>query len=227
MALKIRKQAPAAVAIPQATHVQFFIDIDDAPKLKLSNGSVIAAAASGNPVPLLEQGAAPLFIPNTVQLYSKEVTGISELFAVDDAGNEVQVTSGGGLNLPPPTPVFEFNNAFTTNNAIPNTLVIYTPANNSRSVVIWGVIQAREQTASPAQIKVWVFSGVGDRDGGGIVTAHLLDVSNGPQETQPLDSATWAITFGDTGTQLFINVTGEALKNIDWRSFGWIKESVF
>jgi hypothetical protein len=49
------------------------------------------------PVNLAEQ-PAPASISNKVRLYSKDVSGIAELFVRDDVGNEIQITNGGNAS---------------------------------------------------------------------------------------------------------------------------------
>jgi hypothetical protein len=225
MAYEFRKQPPDNVPLPRPTHVQFFVDVDGVPKLKLPNGSVVAAVASGNPVPLNELGAAPAPVANVAQLYSKQVLGITEFFVIDDTGQEVQVTNNGGLNLPTSL-VFNIDATFQTTTAASASLATYTPDTNSRSVVIWGIVQARETTLAPAEVKVWGFTAVGDRDAGGVVTALLLDIHNGPQASIPANSATWTLSFTDDGTSLFLTIVGQAGKTIDWRATAWAKETV-
>lgn len=52
-----------------------------------------------DPLLLSEQGAAPAAEPNAGWVYSKDVSGITELFYRDDTGAEVQITSGGTVNV--------------------------------------------------------------------------------------------------------------------------------
>jgi len=57
-------------------------------------GTVIGQEAV--PVDLSEQ-ATPGVLANIHRLYAKDVSGIAELFTQDDAGNEIQITSGGSI----------------------------------------------------------------------------------------------------------------------------------
>ena len=68
MAIKIRKQAPASVAVPLSTHSQFFVDpADDAPKLKDSFGGVRTIGDSYTPAnPADWAGIPPNTTPTTV-----------------------------------------------------------------------------------------------------------------------------------------------------------------
>lgn len=49
-------------------------------------------------ITLLEQAAAPTNDTDTGFLYTKDVSGATELFYEDDSGNEVQLTDGGEIN---------------------------------------------------------------------------------------------------------------------------------
>jgi hypothetical protein len=51
-------------------------------------------------VTLREQGAAPSNVANKGFLYTKDVSGATELFYEDDDGTEIQLTNGGSINLP-------------------------------------------------------------------------------------------------------------------------------
>ena len=97
MAIKVRKQAAASVETPPNTHLQFFVDTDGLPKLKDDLGNVTDAAQAGQ-VTLNEQGSDPAAVANKVKLYSKDVDGVAEFFALDDQGNVIQITSNGALN---------------------------------------------------------------------------------------------------------------------------------
>lgn len=97
MAIKLKKQASGSVSNPPPTHMAFFVDGSGNPSLKDSDGNVTPAASTGNPVLLNEQGSTPPTAANAIKLYSKDVSGRSELFALDDLGNEVQITHAGSV----------------------------------------------------------------------------------------------------------------------------------
>ena len=59
-------------------------------------------------VTLLEQGSDPSNAANTGFVYSKDVSGITELFYEDSAGTVTQLTQNGGLALMPPGVVSPF-----------------------------------------------------------------------------------------------------------------------
>ena len=63
----------------------------------------IVTGIIGNPVHLTELAATPAARTDTGFVYTKDVAGATELFYKDAAGNEIQITSGGGLGgvLPP------------------------------------------------------------------------------------------------------------------------------
>ncbi len=99
MALGLRKEPAAGVETPDSAHEAFFVDESGIPQLKDSNGVVRPAVSiSGQPLALSEQGSAPPTVANTVKLYAKDVSGISEFFVLDDLGHEVQVTKNGAVN---------------------------------------------------------------------------------------------------------------------------------
>ena len=58
----------------------------------------VALGQTSVPVDLVEQ-STPGPVTNKVRLYAKDVAGVSELFVLDDADNEVQVTTGGTVNV--------------------------------------------------------------------------------------------------------------------------------
>jgi len=51
-------------------------------------------------IKLEELGAAPAAVANTIHIYGKDISGVTELFARDSAGNEVQITQAGTLKAP-------------------------------------------------------------------------------------------------------------------------------
>lgn len=59
---------------------------------------VRSAPSAPDPLLLAEQGSAPSALANAGWVYSKDVSGRTELFFRDDTGAEVQITSGGAVN---------------------------------------------------------------------------------------------------------------------------------
>jgi hypothetical protein len=49
---------------------------------------------------LVNQGSSPVHVTGEILIYGRTVGGIVELFAMDSAGNETQITSGGTLHVP-------------------------------------------------------------------------------------------------------------------------------
>lgn len=50
--------------------------------------------------PLKVQGSAPAAVADKILLYGKDVSAKCELFARDEDGDEIQLTSGGAINVP-------------------------------------------------------------------------------------------------------------------------------
>jgi hypothetical protein len=97
MSIKLRKQGSNLVGTPTNTYVQLFVDSDGLPKVKDSNG-VVTDLSQSNALVLNEQAGSPAAEVNKFKIYSKDVAGVTELFFLDNGGNEIQVTSGGVLN---------------------------------------------------------------------------------------------------------------------------------
>lgn len=98
MSVKLKKRPAAGVVSPPPSHMAFFVDENGNPALKDSNGVVTPATNAGGPLQLNEQGSAPAPVANAIKLYAKDVNGRTEAFAIDEDGNEIQVTSEGNLN---------------------------------------------------------------------------------------------------------------------------------
>lgn len=96
MSIKLRKESAGAVAFPESTYVQLFIDVDGLAKTKDSDGK-ITTLSQPPVVTLPEQESAPAASDNALKLYSREVNARSELFALDSSGAEIQITSGGTI----------------------------------------------------------------------------------------------------------------------------------
>jgi len=97
MSIALKKRPPAGVPTPSVQHVTFFVDDDGNPSLKDSNGVVTPATNAGGPIQLNEQPGAPATVAGAAKLYSKIVDGITETFALNDLGDEVQLTADGGI----------------------------------------------------------------------------------------------------------------------------------
>jgi hypothetical protein len=67
------------------------------PSLKDSNGVVTPATNAGGPLQLNEQPGAPSTVADAVKVYAKDAGGITELFALNDSGDEIQLTADGGI----------------------------------------------------------------------------------------------------------------------------------
>jgi len=91
---KIRLQTPPK---PDQGRLTFFVDPTKTPRQKDANDVSTAIGLTGEPV-TLNEGAAPVEDAGGVWLYSKDVSGISELFVMDGDGNEIQVTNNGSLS---------------------------------------------------------------------------------------------------------------------------------
>lgn len=98
MSIALKKRPPEGVPTPTSMHVAFFVDMAGNPSLKDSNGVVTPATNAGGPVQLNEQEEAPPVVSNAVKLYSKDVNGNAELFTLNGAGTEVQITAGNGVS---------------------------------------------------------------------------------------------------------------------------------
>lgn len=66
--------------------------------VKLTGTNVSAFELDTMPLQLNERVADPAAVLNAGQLYTKDVSTVSELFYTDSAGNVIQITSGGQLN---------------------------------------------------------------------------------------------------------------------------------
>jgi hypothetical protein len=98
VSIKLRKQSVDSVRIPTGLHVQLFVDVDGLPKVKGSDGAVIALSQS-SALTLVEQEAAPDYDPNALKLYARGATdtGETELFIKDSNDVEIQVTKDGSI----------------------------------------------------------------------------------------------------------------------------------
>ena len=95
MPIQLQKQTPASVASPAANTVSLFIDnTDGLLKLKTEAGAVIDLSTTTGILSLLET-TTPSTEANKVKIYSKDVGGTSELFALNDQGVETQITTKG------------------------------------------------------------------------------------------------------------------------------------
>lgn len=93
--MKLRKQSPPSP--PDSDHVAYYVDLQGQPKVMDSASVVSTASHGGEPVSLIES-IDPTIESNTVRVYSKDVSAVSELFARNSAGDITQITSGGALN---------------------------------------------------------------------------------------------------------------------------------
>jgi len=93
----LRKQPPPAT--PDSEYASYYVAPDG--KAHFVDGVVDTTVHNGDPVPLTESGGDPTPIPDSVQLYTKEVSTITELFAMNGDGDVAQVTSAGTINTPP------------------------------------------------------------------------------------------------------------------------------
>jgi hypothetical protein len=111
-------------------HVTFFVDEAGNPSLKDSTGAVTPAITAGTPLQLNEQASTPPVVGNAVKIYSKDVSGRSEFFVLNDTDGEVQITSAGAIPMPD-TP-FQLAEAVTPPQ-VPNTVKIYAKDVSGRS----------------------------------------------------------------------------------------------
>jgi hypothetical protein len=98
MSIALKKRPGAGVPTPAATHLTFFVDQSGNPSLKDSNGVVTPATNAGGPVQLNEQPDTPSTASGAAKLYSKNIGGKAEVFSLNDAGEETQITKGGSVN---------------------------------------------------------------------------------------------------------------------------------
>jgi hypothetical protein len=92
----LRKQPPPAT--PDSEYASYYVAPDG--KAHFVDGVVDIPVHNGDPVPLTESGGDPTTIPDSVQLYTKDVSTITELFAMNGDGDVAQVTSAGTINTP-------------------------------------------------------------------------------------------------------------------------------
>lgn len=92
--MKIRKQIPLP---PDPGRLTFFIDPSNVGQQKdPASNTISTGGLSGAPI-TLEETTAPTADDDGVWVYSKDVSGISELFVMDGDGNEIQITSNGAV----------------------------------------------------------------------------------------------------------------------------------
>jgi len=94
MSIALKKKPGGAVPTPPSTHLTFFVDQSGNPSLKDSTGAITPATNAGGPALFNEQGSTPALAPNAVKVYAKDVDSTSQLFALNDAGEETQITGG-------------------------------------------------------------------------------------------------------------------------------------
>lgn len=96
MSLELRKESPDGVPNPPETHEAFFVNENGEPTLRGADGTIRpAVSVDGTPLVLNEQPSAPSTEALKGKLYSKDVSGGTEFFYLDAAGNEVQLTEAG------------------------------------------------------------------------------------------------------------------------------------
>ena len=105
----LRKQPPPPT--PDADHADYYVDA--AGNTHFVVGATDIAVHDGEPVTLTED-ADPTTVDGKVQLYTKDMGGITELFAKNGAGDVAQVTSAGVLNTPPGVNTFFANAEVST-----------------------------------------------------------------------------------------------------------------
>jgi hypothetical protein len=97
MSIALKKRPPEVVPTPSSQHVTLFVDMAGNPYLKDSNGVLTPATNLGNPIQLNDQPGAPAPVANAVKVYAKDVFGKAELFALNDSGEEAQLTADGSI----------------------------------------------------------------------------------------------------------------------------------
>lgn len=96
MPIKFRKQSADSIETPTGSYVQLFVDSDGLPKIKDSS-DVVTSLTPTTGLTLQNIGSDPATEPGKLTLYSKNVSGNSELFDRDGNGNVIQLTSAGIL----------------------------------------------------------------------------------------------------------------------------------
>jgi len=97
MSIALKKRPGDGVPTPPPSHLTFFVDENGNPSLKDSDGVITPATSAGGPSQYNVLPDAPDPTAGSAKVYSKNVGGVSELFAINDFGQEVQITSGGSL----------------------------------------------------------------------------------------------------------------------------------
>ena len=105
----LRKQPPPPT--PDADHAEYYVDPDGQPHFVV--GATDTVVHDGEPV-ILTEGGDPTTIDGKVQLYTKDMGGITELFSRNGAGDVAQITSAGALNTPPGINTFFANAEVST-----------------------------------------------------------------------------------------------------------------
>jgi len=98
LSITLKKRPGAGVPTPSPMHTTLFADENGNPSLKDSSGTVTPATNAGNPVQLNEQRDTPTPVGRSAKIYSKNIGGKTEVFSLNDAGEETQISKGGSVN---------------------------------------------------------------------------------------------------------------------------------
>jgi len=98
MSINLRKQSDASVGTPDAGHLQLFVDASGNLAVKNSGGVVTLFDKRGDLLALDVQTSNPTPIAGQRGFaFAKAVSGIAELFYIDDTGQVTQITDDGAL----------------------------------------------------------------------------------------------------------------------------------
>jgi len=98
LSITLKKRPGAGVPTPSPMHTTLFADENGNPSLKDSSGTVTPATNAGNPIQLNEQRDTPTPVGRAAKIYSKNMGGKAEIFSLNDAGEETQISKGGSVN---------------------------------------------------------------------------------------------------------------------------------
>jgi hypothetical protein len=162
-----------------------------------TDGSITMNAGGGNV--LILDGV-------TIDAQTQRITDVVDPINAQDAATKNYVDTGGADGY-----VINLNETVTTPNDTPDALVTYSPDNDS-VIFIDGIIIARGAGGDSAG---WKVSGVFE-DSSGTVT----QIGSASILVEEREDATWSVDMSTDGTDITVDVTGDAGENVVWRFIG-------
>ena len=155
-------------------------------------------------VSVYDQTTTPANEAAKAKLYAKDVGGTAKMHALDSAGAEIELGSGGSA--------FDIDSTVQTTDA--TVTLIHTVATTTDNVTwIEATIQGRDNTANEAAF--FKFSALFDNNSGTVSQKGSTTVLDSHE-----DDVSWDFDLNISGTDVQIRVTGDATNAVEWRVLG-------